>query len=657
MARSRLIEQKTNSFLMRFAKEDAAVRNDIANILPAYNDLLNMHAMSFSEFALQIAAEEQGLNYKDPLFDYKTVRPLCPRCKENKVIRKTTNRYHCNNCGLNFSANWNSISSDANTSSLIWVKVLRCMLDYYSVSKTCSVCDISFTTYYNIRNRIFYAMDLALRDMKLYGIIQCDNTSVYINYRGMDLSDGEFPEESPLDIMDFKPRPARRRGSSNSNADKSINSVCIFAATDSFGHVLTRFVGIGPATATLLTQAVKSRFLLTVPEDAAPTANAQKQKSFPAPGTASLLVSDCEKAIAGFAKHYNIQHEQHVYRDNGIQLQLSEDAHDIQQANSLHSRLKAFLVKTNFVSTKYLPGFLTFFEWLENTQATDKAICELFRIISAPGKAPPTEFYRERFAVPNYLIQWSREDNPLRRFPDNKLLACYLYKQRKTAIEQGREKTAISLDEIAYRTGYAKDTVRRIYKNLHSAGLDVLVDKHFQARQAHSTAVSTETPEPTSDNVQEKLMPKLPILPPSVTREVLVMFDEFVADLLLPERQYLTFPIFTEAMNQKYGTAYTGRHLRHSFYLIEELGLRPKRPKRSSVPGRILPSWKKIVQTYNMYSALKQEYRIAGKPMPSKDEMVNQIAQQLGIPPTTVFNQLSDYPKIKRKMDIAGVTL
>ncbi len=618
------LKRTTLAFFERFAKEDAATRREIASMLPTYNELLNMRARSFSEFALQIAVEQQGLNYCDPLFDYATVRPPCPKCHSTKTIRKSTERYQCPSCGT-FTAHWNSISSGAKTSSLTWMKVLRCMLDFYNIKRTCDACNISYMTYYNIRNRLFYAMEIALRKIKLYGKVQCDNTFIYANYRGINLSEDEYPDDSPMDIINFKPRSAHRRGHANSHGDSGWNSVCIFTAIDEFGHVLTSFVGIGAATSSLLVQAVKDRILPMVPEDVTVSELADTKEEPSKSGEPSLLISDREASIARFAKRYGISHESHVFRRDGKQVSLAEDAHDIQRVNALHQRLKLFLLKTNYVSTKYLPGFLTFFEWLENTRATEEAIKALFRIASIPGLGPPANFYKERFIVPNYLAQWCAEDNPLRKFPYNKLLGYYLYRQRLLDIQSGKNTRIMPMDEIVFLTGYREGTIRRNYKNMTSAGMAPLIAKYFQPPEE---LPKTRAPK----RKQHKPIPQ----------EDLAMFDEYQVNLTLPISSRLSMENFTVAMNEKYGTSFTANQLRYRFLKVVKQGVRnPLSTYANRIKSGEMPvDWEIRSKTEQTYRDLKEQYRKQGQKPPRDDKLVIMVAQQLSLSEKEVHNHL-----------------
>lgn len=455
--------------LQLFSEENAEVRDSIARILPSYNTLLSLHAITFEEFSLLPLARKRGLNYKDPLFSFRAVMPPCPKCgEEKKVYKLGENSYRCRNCNAKYAANQNSISSGAKVSSLTWMRVLHCMLEFYSVKRTCAHCDISPMTYYNIRNRLFYAMQIMLEDVKLYGIIQCDNAFVHSNFKGASLDDDDYPEDTPLYRVNFLPRKAKQRGGPQSHKENVTNALCLFSAIDDFGHSLVRYAGLGSATATKLYRYVpSSKYLLEIPDkdpfDFTFRSSTHKSKD----GTKSLLVADKEAAIEKYASFLGINCETHVFRKNNTQVVLGKDAHDIQKINALHKRLKDFFRKTNYVSSRYLPGFLVLFDFIENTGATTEAIGRLFEIISTPGLGQPQSFYKNLFSVPNYIIDWANDNSLVKNVPYNQALAACLYHEKRI---NPNSKTTI--ESIMEQTGYQSgNAIRRVYKNFVSSGV------------------------------------------------------------------------------------------------------------------------------------------------------------------------------------------
>lgn len=461
--------KRIEELLQLFSEENAEVRNTVARILPSYNTLLSLHAITFEEFSLLPLARKQGLNYKDPLFSFRTVMPPCPKCGEEKrVYRLGENSYRCRNCNGKYAANQNSISSGAKVSSLTWMRVLHCMLEFYSVKRTCAHCDISPMTYYNIRNRLFYAMQIMLEDVKLYGVIQCDNAFVHSNFKGASLDDEDYPEDTPLYRVNFLPRKAKQRGGSQSHKENVTNALCLFSAIDDFGHSLVRYAGLGNATATKLYRHIpSSKYLLEIPEKDPFSLTFHSPTHKSVDGTKSLLVADKETAIEKYASFLGINYETHVFRKNNTQVVLGKDAHNIQKINALHKRLKDFFRKTNYVSSKYLPGFLVLFDFIENTGATTEAIGRLFEIISTPGLGQPQSFYKNLFSVPNYIIDWANDNSLIKHVPYNQALAAYLYYEKTI-----NHNTKITIENIMEQTGYQSgNAIRRVYKNFVSSGV------------------------------------------------------------------------------------------------------------------------------------------------------------------------------------------
>ncbi len=466
--------QRAEAIMLQLANESPEVRLEIAKSFPAYNSLLNLHARSFKEFALLPIAREQGLNVSDPLFDYRSVLPHCPECANQKgIIRKGSNGYFCNHCGIKFQANHDSISSGFKLSSVVWRKVLNCMLNFYTLQTACDYCGISATTYYNIRNRIFYAMQLMMDQVKLYGNIQCDITFVYLSYKGTRLIQEDYPEDSPFGEIETATRKARKRGGAYSYAERNANSISIFAAIDEYGHILTRMVGVGSSTGNKLYKVVGStKYLYTVPSaDPFNLITSKKKISHINAGASSLLVADGEGAIAKYAAKIHMNFESNVYRRNGKQVRLKKGAHDIQRVNSLHSRLKTYLRKLNYVSGKYLPGFLIMFEFIENTGASEEAIGGLFEILAQPGLNKNKSFFDNLFTIPiieeKVGKQGKKENKELREQHLNQATsqAIYLYDQMLHDPQ-----SSLSLTYISQITHFSIANIQSMHENAKNSG-------------------------------------------------------------------------------------------------------------------------------------------------------------------------------------------
>ena len=628
-------EERVESFLKLFSMESPAIREELANSLPSYNILVSLHAKTFEEFSLKQIAEKQGVNYSNPLFSYKDVTIPCVRCgSTDRIIRVNENSYVCKSCNKKFTLNPNSICSNTNCSSLTWMKVLYCLLESYSVKRACNYCNISPETYYNIRTKLFYAMQLMLDEVKLYGVIECDNTFVRMSYKGYNLEDEEFPEGSPLDIIDFVPRSARKRGERNTYKTRSVNMINIFTAIDDHGHCIARYVGIGSATATKLQRAVTvSKYLFSIPSKD-PFAFTAKAPSTSEPIQNSLLVSDEEAAIRRYATILGIPHEAHVYSEAGKHKTLPDGAHNIQRVNALHHRLKTFLRKTNYVSAKYLPGYLTLFEFIENTGATQEAIGRLFEILTTPGLGKSPGFYKNLYTIPNLYVECGNEN--LKKLKHNQLLAAFMYHQKLEAEATG-EPSEIVMADILTATGYSSPSnIRRIYKNIVSSGL---MDAVCKAMTSPEKIIKEETKRAAT---------------PQIPEYILKYYDEMCTMKQLPPEERCSLQKLIEKLNQEYGKNVTRTLFYYYIDRIEELNLRPvklskimseNRKKALSMPLKPPSRSLEILQVYN---EIRASYASTGKPIPVRTELLNMVAQKVNLSSQTVAKYISKGKKIKK---------
>lgn len=628
-------EHRINNYLDLFSRESPQIREELACTLPAYNTLLSLHAKTFEEFALILCARQQGIDYTDPLFSFKTIKPECQKCGEQKkIVRVKDNTYLCKSCNSKFSTNQNSISSGTNCSSLTWMKVLHCLLEFYSVKRTCQYCNISANTYYNIRTRLFYAMQLMMDEVKLYGEIQCDNTFARASYKGSDLAENDYPEDSLFDVVDYIPRSAKKRGGSSPNSKKNLNSICIFTAMDNYGHSAVRYVGIGAATATKLQRAVpEQKFLHHIPTKDPFELAKHKISPYKMSGCESFLVSDKEAAIAKYAEKISFPLEAHVYRKNNKQTKLSTDAHNIQRVNALHKRLKDFFRKTNYVSSKYLPGFLIFFEFIENTGATTQAIGKLFEILVTKGTGHPSVFFKELYTTPNYIFEWAQDHTVLKNLSYNQLLAAYLYHEKKT------NSMDISMEEILEQTGYQSNTsIRRIYKNIISAdAIDLVCSNMKQRIEKNETTVIT----PKSH--------KEPI-----PQHMLYIYDEYVKILQSPVFKQITFRELLAKINAELHANYSKGNVWWFFHRIERENIRNTdimelKQTRTHLRANSLilseTEMKKGRECLTMLNSVRAEYRKNNQVLPKRDELLQKVSERVGLAPSTVGLYIAKYKK------------
>lgn len=623
---------RVNELLSIFSKESKDIRELLVSYLPAQNLLQSCHAKSFEEFALLPLAREQGEGYKkDVLYDYKKLRPPCVKCGEKERIqRRGENNYFCRACGKVYTANHDSIVSGMKYSSLVWMQVLLCMLRFYSIKETCDLCRITPTTYYKMRNRLFYAMQVMMEEVKMYGTIQVDNTFVHVNFKGTNLNGNDDMEDSPFSFNNFIPRPARTRGGHYKQKEKNLNNICIFTAIDDYGHVMVRYTGIGATSSARLSKKLDAtKFLKHVPKEdpflySVLKENGNKRTVSDA-GKETLVVSDKEKAIIRYMNKLGLKLEYHVYRRNGVQQRLAGHDHDIQRVNHLHKKLKEFLRNTNHVSTKYLPGFLMLFEFSENTNASDEAIGYLFEILARPGLGKSPNYYKTLFQTPNYVLEFCQEDNPLAKFPDEQLYTAYLYEMFKTGQEVNG--SFISVKEITEITNYSPSSVRRIYKNFSSSGLIPLIVKYFQIndKKAHKTQKSKV-------EKNDKFTP-----------EMLSVYDEYCAFRTLPRNKRQTTQQFFVDMNKKYNMNYSFTSWKRICRNVSKSGIRKPLPPLTPVEY----DYSEILEEYNK---IIKSYLSENMPLPKNEFILNQMSEKIRLAPVTINRYLTKARRCNRNM-------
>ena len=651
---------KKQAFMKLFSMQDTDTRNSILEDLPAYNAMLSLEAESFEELALKQMAKGHG----ETSNKYQAVRPTCPICSSTeKVTKKTGYIYRCADCGKSFTVNYNSISSGTRCDALTWMKIIHGMLNFKTINEICELCHIDKKTFYKLRNRLFYALYLLMEEVKLYGVIEVDNTFVRVSYKGMSLQAHDYPEDSVFEDATYLSRPPRERGGAYSLVDKNANYICVFTGVDEFGHVLARFAGIGMATSrSLLNRVPAGKFLQVVPQED-PFLEIQKKRQTKAKrkaGEGSLMVSDKEIAIEKYAKSLGIDHEAHVFRKDGVQLKLAAGAHDIQHVNALHKRLKEFLQKTGYVSSKYLPGYLLLFEFIENTGSSTAAVNKLFQILATPNLGKPATYYQDLFAVPNYLLEWFEDDNALKKIPYNKLLAFYLYDHMRNPEKYPGVK--MTMGYIQEETSYTGPSIRKIYREFLNAGYREKILKYFgepgdeNSKKDNKKGVAAKKERrfkrPDRGFSQQE---RIALSVKSINPTVLAIYDEYVQNRQLPPDKRLTFAVFLEGKNRLYGTDYKRTNMLAKFKAIEELGIRDPMP---AFNRKIDPQTDSRTQTKlkcaEEYEAIKRSCRERGMSAPKKDEILSMMAEEHGLSPFTIGQYIVEGKRIMRDLSPKG---
>lgn len=644
-----LFDERRRQFLIDFSREAPAVRERILRDLPAYNKLLSLKSESFEEIELRRIAAERN----EPYNKEKPPKPECPFCKQIKTVtKKSKDIYRCTSCNRTFSVNYNSIISGSKQDALTYMKVLHCLLERKTIKETCELCDgIEAETYYDMRNRIAYAMSIMLDDIKLYGSVQVDITFVRTSYKGKDLKDNGFDDDSEFYDISFKPREDEKQNNANPYKSRNQNHCAVFAGIDDYGHVYATFIGIGVSNyKALKTYIPEKRYLQTVPEND-PFSFMKEQKSLPKtmPGDKTKLIADKEGAIKKYANTLGVDFEAHVYRRKNVQMKRPDGFANIQRVNALHQRLKDFLkVRSGqHGASKYLPLMLTLFCFKENTGVSNEAVERLFQILGTPhlGSKYGAKFYENLFSVPNFMELWLKDGsgNPLKKFPYNKIRAFYLYDQiRKTEFYTKNKLPVLvsSMEEIVDETDYTPQSIRRLYNDLSRAGYRELILSNFGVKNG------------SSEETDGAL--KINKTGPTFNQTVLAIYDAYAENRKRPLEERISLEDLLKEMNQRFGTNYKRTNMLDKFRKIEKSGLREKMPElnnedRIIVRGRRLS--RRDFALYEDYMKLYNSYREKGEKVPKVRILYEELEKKYGINVETINDIISRVRPYLRKQE------
>lgn len=527
------------------------------------------------------------------------------------------------------------------------MKVLLSLMNFSSIAETCEMSDISPETYYRVRERLAYGMQLVLNPLKLYGNVAVDICYVKASYKGLDLAEDDamdFPEDSIFFDTRYKPlRSAKKRGGPNPMDERTANSIAVFCGIDDRHHVFACMAGMGNPTAKALESFVggKERFLPVVPKEDPFGELIKKQSSEPTskPGDQTIIIADKEKSIERYANNLGLGFESHVYRADGVQRKLAKGSRDIQTVNALHSRLKNYLRNSGYISSKYLPLILTMFCFRENCGDSPEAIKRLFEVLATPGLGKPASFFENMYTVPNYLQQWMEtgtERSALQKIPYNRRLAFYLYDHIRCKDQY--PDTNITMEHILKESGYkSAKSIRTLYHNLNQAGYREAILSYF------GEPGRSNPPRPPKE--KNKKLKKRPDASKTINPIVLSLYDEYSAEVCLPrkKRTHKTFQAFVDAKNVELGTQYTRTNLLMKFAYIEENGVRPPMQKcktETEILHGFVMNEKAFTLLDEYENAVKEALQKGQKP-PSQLSVCVKLAEKYGLSPTTVEGYVS----------------
>ncbi len=348
------------------------VNTDLNDALTAYTDIfylltLEQQKKHKNEIDKYFACNEIGAasfdDFLKPLSESESEFCVsCPTSPKHKIVkngkgRDGRQRYVCKDCGKTFYAIQDSLSSNVNQDINTWIKFVRGMFRQYSLNELSEDCNISRTTALSWRLRVFQALEILSSKIKLSGNIIADDTRLNYNLKG---------NHGATFIM---PRNARSRGGSYSMKSHNKNQICILCAIDENGNSFSKVIGFGNPSAKRICDGFKGKI------DCFENGN--------------YLITDGANYFNKTIETYGFLEwkKRTTLKKGNKRVPDTTTEYHIQQINSYHSRLKRFIRNYNGISSRYLPGYLLLFDFLQNNKdIDDTTLCR--EILSTMATAP-----------------------------------------------------------------------------------------------------------------------------------------------------------------------------------------------------------------------------------------------------------------------------
>lgn len=257
---------------------------------------------------------------------------ICPNCgsadcvKNGKINNKQ--RLLCRDCGRTFGFNAESSMLWSKLPRSTWEKYIGCMINGHSIRKSAEIAEVTVKTSFFMRHKLLDAVRKHMEKSSVDGIVEMDETFLPESFKG-----------NHTKSFFVLPRKARKRGKQVNKRGISKEQICIATAIDRSGNVI-------------MSMACKSRI----------TFNCLNEIYNNHISAGSIICTDSLFAYRTLSAELGLVHKAIASgrHSNGI--------YNLSRINSLHSRFKGWMQRFNGVSTKFLPNYLGWFNWLEQNK-------------------------------------------------------------------------------------------------------------------------------------------------------------------------------------------------------------------------------------------------------------------------------------------------
>lgn len=265
-------------------------------------------------------------------------RPYCcPHCKSILFIKygfnKGKQKYYCKDCKKIFSSTTDTPYNHSFCNYLIWKKFIHCEILGLSLNEEKLEIRKSKTTCFNMRHKLYKAIEDITINIKLQGRIEVDSTYESINMKGTK------PQNMP--------RLSKKRGYTSAYSGISHHKVCIVTAIDEKDNMLFRISGLGEESI--------DKYLL--------------YRNFFIEG--STIISDSKSAIKNFAEAITCKSEQIPSIANKKRY-ATDNGNTISNVNELHTELSNLITRKHGVSIRHLQSYLNWIVFVKKLKYTIK---------------------------------------------------------------------------------------------------------------------------------------------------------------------------------------------------------------------------------------------------------------------------------------------
>lgn len=307
--------------------------DEALNALNRINIIANNKKLGADNFGELVFNEETSpLCYTDVI--------ACPNCRANDICkigkdRKGNQRYRCKVCNKTFSPSSHTLSSYTNQNPGKWMQFVLGLFNGETCETLSKKCNISVPTALYWRLKVFAALEHLSKEIKLSGVIFADDTRIPYNFKGNH--GAEF----------LAPRKAHSRGHQNTIKNVHRNTICVLCAIDSSDHSFSHCIGFGNPSGKRLSNGFHDKLIVN---------------------DCTILVTDGAQSFKRVVEDYSIPYweKKITVKRGGKRYPNMQGTFHIQKINNYHSRLKRFLSPFKSVASRYLPGYLLLFDYMEN---------------------------------------------------------------------------------------------------------------------------------------------------------------------------------------------------------------------------------------------------------------------------------------------------